>query len=89
VEECTKYYVGQKADKNEKTNKRKSVESLCFTSVCVGVRYTGTEREPGQVIVSRNHRVRRIYRVKRKDRRKMKKLRENIGMKKKYTEESS
>ena len=44
-------------------------------------RYMDTDRDIGAVTVAENSWARRIRRVKREDRRKMKELREEIGMK--------
>ena len=66
MEESGRHYVEQKT---EETTKRKSVRSL-------------TERQVVKMQIAENNWVRRICKVAQEDRKKMKELREEIGMKK-------
>ena len=79
MEESGRHYVGQKT---EETTKRKSVGSLRGTSLYIGVGNTGTDRETGgEDADSRKQLGRRICKLTQEDTRKMKELREEIGMK--------
>ena len=62
--------------------KKKSVGSLHCTSLYIWVGNTGTDRETGGEDADSRKQLQRICKVTQEDRRKMKELREEIGMKK-------
>ena len=79
MEESGRHYMGQKT---EETTKRKSVGSLRGTSLYIQVGTLAlTERQEEKMQIAENNWVRRICKVTQEGR-KMKELKEEIGMKK-------